>query len=685
MNLFKKRAIRFDGTKEAELRVKNQTDNVISRRFKILMVGVVIVGCILLIRLFVTQINQKDYYAAKLQQYNTGVFTSDTFRGNIYDRNYDRLVYNKNINCATYYAVKDITEAEIKVIVNFLIQNVNVDTENVTTRDKKDYLIMKDKDYVKSLLTEEQLQLDSDSIYKCELEAITDEILEKKLSNNDIKYYMLYYKIKSCTSGSIVLLEGLSIKEASIIGENSDILRGIKVTNDWSREYTYGSTFKQVLGRVTTKKQGLPANMKDLLLAQDYNNDSRVGTSGLEAQYENILSGNAAKYSISYESDGTPIVQSVSSGSKGTDIRLTIDWELQEEIGNAIEDILKSNTSYSQRYNNNIFLTLIDPRNGEIIAMAGKQKNSQTGEISDYAAGNYLNAYEIGSTFKGATIYTGFKENLITKDTYFDDTAAGIKIKGTPVKRSWNKSGLGRINEIQALAQSSNVYMFYVAIRLGKGTYQYNQPLSIDESAFDTLRQDAGELGLGVKTGIDVPTESLGYRGPVTSRKAGNLLDFAIGQYDTYTPIQMAQYVSTIANKGKRIQPHLFKESFTQDDEGNNVALLKHQLQILDDVSSYTLAFERVQTGFRTGCVSGLAKSVDGYYNAAGKTGTAQVMIDGVEYTNRAFIGYAPYDNPQIAVSCMSEKQSSESSSACSTLAKLAFTKYFDKYGVKSE
>lgn len=683
MSFWKKNQIRFDGKKEVETRLKNQTDNVISRRFKILMVGVAIGGAILLIRLFMTQIGQKDYYATKLSQYNTSIFTSDTFRGNIYDRNYNRLVYNKNINCATYYAVKNIQPEEIEVIINFLINNVTVDTSDVKSRDKKDYLIKKDEKFVKSLLTAEELKQDSDTVYKLQIDRITDEMFNQKLSENDIKYYMLYFKIANCTRGSTVLLEGLSIKEASIIGENSSLLRGIKVTNDWSREYTYKNSLTQVLGKVTTKKQGLPANTKDILLAEDYNNDARVGVSGLEAQYEHILSGDNAKYSISYDGNGTPIVQSVSSGSKGNNMRITIDWELQEILNKDIEEFLKNRSGGP--HNNHIFITLMNPNNGEIVAMAGKKRDTKTGEISDFAAGNYLYAYAIGSTFKGATIYTAFKENLITKNTYFNDTADGIQIKGTPVKRSWNKSGLGRLNEIQALAQSSNVYMFYVAIKLGGGVYVPRETLNIDPKAFDILRKDAGELGLGVKTGLDVPKEELGYRGDVTKRQGGNLLDFAIGQYDTYTPMQMAQYVSTIANGGKRIQPHLFMDSFTETEEGEKISLLQHKVKVLDDVSSYTLAFERVQTGFREGCVSGLAKSINGSYQAAGKTGTAQVMIKGEEYQNRAFVGYAPYDNPQIAVACMSDTQTRTSTSACNGLSKTAFTKYFEKYGVKSE
>ena len=677
----KKKTIRFDGTKEVETRIKNQTDRVISRRFIILMASVTAIGVLLLIRLFMTQISQQDYYNTKLIQYNTSIFNADTFRGHIYDRNYNRLVYNKNINCATYYAVKNIKEEEIKVIANFLVENVKVDTENVTVREKKDYLIKKDSDYAKSLLSQEELKLTSDEIYKLQIERITEDIINQKLSDKDVQYYMLFYKIQNCQAGSAVLLEGLSIQEASLIGENSNILRGIKVTNDWSREYTYEDEFTQVLGKVTTKKQGLPASTKDILLAQDYNNDSRVGTSGLEAQYESILGGSSAKYSITYDTDGNPIVKSVSSGLKGNNIRISIDWEIQEALNQEIESFLKARTGGS--LNNHLYVTLMNPNTGEIIAMAGKQRDPKTGKITDYAAGNYLSAYEIGSTIKGATIYTAYKEGVLKTGEYFMDDANGIKIAGTNVKKSYKP--LGYINDIQALAKSSNVYMFHIAIRLGKGNYVRDQPLYVDSTAFDTFRKDIGELGLGVKTGIDVPNEALGYRGPVTSRQGGNLLDFVIGQYDTYTPMQMAQYISAIANGGKRIQPHFFVESFEEDEDNQKIALLQHKVKILDDVSSYQLGIKRVQMGFREGAVTGLATGVNGYYQAAGKTGTAQVIINGTEYENRAFIGYAPYNNPQIAVACMSEKQSLHTTSGCNGLSKSALTKYFDKYGVKNK
>ena len=98
-----------------------------------------------------------------------------------------------------------------------------------------------------------------------------------------------------------------------------------------------------------------------------------------------------------------------------------------------------------------------------------------------------------------------YKNNASTPGTVYDDV--GIKIKGTPLKKSWRY--LGKVNDVQALAQSSNVYMFHLAIKLAGGHYEYNEPLrGMDPTAFQTMRNGFGELGLGVKTGLDVPNEN---------------------------------------------------------------------------------------------------------------------------------------------------------------------------------
>lgn len=205
--MFNKQHIRFKGTKEVNQAIKNTSENTLSRRFWIVIGFVIAVFSIYALRLFVIQISNNDYYMTKLEQYSTNTFTVDALRGEISDRNYEKLVYNENVICATYYSVKDIKEEEIKAMVNFLIKNCNVDISSVTTRELKDYLIMKDKNYVESLITNEekkQLRGQEDfntKFYNLEIERITDKILKEKMSEDDIKYYKLFYAIKSCTSG----------------------------------------------------------------------------------------------------------------------------------------------------------------------------------------------------------------------------------------------------------------------------------------------------------------------------------------------------------------------------------------------------------------------------------------------------------------------------------------------------
>ena len=137
--------------------------------------------------------------------------------------------------------------------------------------------------------------------------------------------------------------------------------------------------------------------MKNELLALGYQNDSRVGVSGLEAQYEDILRGSDSSYTLNYDSDGNPIITSTKSGTAGSNIRLTIDWELQQFADSIIEEELVKMNSQNKFFNK-MFFTLMDPYTGEIIVMSGKMIDKETGEVTDYAAGNYLDANLIGST-----------------------------------------------------------------------------------------------------------------------------------------------------------------------------------------------------------------------------------------------------------------------------------------------
>ena len=218
---------------------------------------------------------------------------------------------------------------------------------------------------------------------------------------------------------------------------------------------------------------------------------------------------------------------------------------------------------------------------------------------------------------------------------------------------------MGYINDIYALQYSSNVYQYKIAISVGGGNYVYNEALSVDEGAFKKYRDMYAQFGLGVKTGIDLPVESLGYMG--SSTLPGHLLDFSIGQYDTYTPIQLSQYINTIANGGSRLKPYLLKEVYApsvDNEETFGTMIYKAETEVQGTVDVEKKYMDRVREGFTAVVTSGLGYGYMGYYyDASGKTGTSQSFIDtngdGVvdtETITSSFVGYAPSENPKMSV-----------------------------------
>ena len=227
-----------------------------------------------------------------------------------------------------------------------------------------------------------------------------------------------------------------------------------------------------------------------------------------------------------------------------------------------------------------------------------------------------------------------------------------VKISGAPAKCS-SVLDLGVIDDIMAMAKSSNVYQFKTASRVNGQEYYREMKLNFNQKAFDTYRNMYHAFGLGVKTGIDLPIESKGYSS--ADKSAGNLLDFVMGQYETYTPVQLLQYVSTIAMNGNRIKPHLLKE--VRDSSGE--VLYKAPTEVLNIVDVKSENLKRVQEGFYA--VMHMPGGYGNWYtddkmDAAGKTGTSQSFIDtdndGVidtETITTSFIGYAPFNSPKVS------------------------------------
>jgi cell division protein FtsI/penicillin-binding protein 2 len=210
---------------------------------------------------------------------------------------------------------------------------------------------------------------------------------------------------------------------------------------------------------------------------------------------------------------------------------------------------------------------------------------------------------------------------------------------------------MGNINDINALAYSSNVYQFKTAIKVAGASYRYNQSLKINEKAFDTYRDYFGRFGLGVNTGIELPNESRGYKG--SNREPGLLLNFSIGQYDTYTNIQLNQYISTIAQSGKRYKMHLLSE--IRDQSGN--ISLKIEPEVLNELNILEKYINRVKQGLKAVTSYGTGKSYVAI-DSAGKTGTSESFYDSdgdgkidKETISTNFVMYAPSNNPKVAIS----------------------------------
>ncbi len=432
----------------------------------------------------------------------------------------------------------------------------------------------------------------------------------------------------------------------------------------------------------------------DYYLARGYSRNDRVGKSYIEYQYEEVLQGQKEKVKNVTDKNGKVLEsQVIREGKRGDDLVLSIDIDLQRKVETIIKEKL-SKARLGQPYLDRAFVSVMNPYTGEILSMAGKQfeQNSTSGKtnVNDFALGNLTTSYEMGSVVKGATVLTGYQSGAITPGEILNDRP--VKFLGTKVKKSWNTTGFGPINDLYALKRSSNVYMFLTAMKLGgQQTYIPNGRLSIDKvAAIETFRKNFSQFGLGVKTGIDLPGEQIGYGSGQIPPEAGKVLDYAIGQYDTYTPLQIVQYISTIANGGYRIQPHIAKEVREPSNQANELGPIIQEIQpkVLNKIEMKSEWLKRVQEGFKQVVNDPLGTGYgikNKQYKIAGKTGTAQALYNGpishspgLMLWNITFGGYAPYDHPEIAVSVVVPWLTTDQSHVNLEIANDVFTAYFE-------
>jgi cell division protein FtsI/penicillin-binding protein 2 len=661
-----------------ESRTRRTSRKVLPKRVKILFLTVFFLFSTLIVRLGFVQIANGQSYEKIVEKKESLSVDSPVPRGKIYDRNGKLIVTNEGQRAITYTRTADASQEELLAVSKKLADLIDVETESLTERDKKDFWIIKNPDKADNKVSESEkdeifnnkdfTQKEADrEIYQLKLDRISKDEWSS-FTEEELEVLAIYQKISRgyALSPQIVKNKGVTVVEFAQVSAHLDKMPGVNITTDWKRAYPLGDTLRSVLGDVSSTREGIPKDLLQEYLAEGYDRNDRVGTSYLEYQYEDLLKGKDKTIKNILE-DGKVVGSEVTEkGQSGKDLVLSIDVELQKEIEKIVqEELSKYIGTEGSPYLDRAFVVMMDPNTGEIEAMVGQKVDEikPNGEIvfEDYSLGTFTSSYESGSVVKGATLLTGYMTgNLETGEKIVDEP---LFIKGTPKKASWfNEWGNNTrpISDLFALEKSSNSYMWKVALRIAGSRYIPNAPLHLKGNPFQTFREHFAQLGLGVPTGIDLPGESPGFQGK--AEHPGLLLDFAIGQYDTYTPMQLVQYVSAIANGGNRVQPHLLNEVREPSNRSPEMGKLiyKKETNVLNKVEATEEQIEHVQKGFYRvfhgeDGTANLFK--DAEYNAAGKSGTAEAFYKGPEMEeakstyNTSLIGYAPFENPEIAFS----------------------------------
>ena len=659
----------------------------------------------LISRLAYIQLVKGDEFVALVQRTETTTAKKSVPRGSIYDSQGRILVGNKPKLAINYTRPADVKASTMLEIAKKLTTLISVDASKLKERDLKDYWVATNPDKVDSLLTAEEKKriakenLSTSQTYEMQLAHIPAD--ELNYSDAEKQVIAIFTKMNSAYALSTVTLknEGVTEQEVAKISERLGELRGVDVDSDWDREYPMGDMLKTILGTVSSEKTGLPSDKVKSLLAQGYSLNDRVGTSYLEEQYETVLSGTKTVVKSQTNTKGEVVnTTETYPGKGGSNLVLTIDTEFQKKI----EEIAKKSVEeMTDPAADRVYIVVMNPKNGDILGITGKKKkfdeNFHSTGVEDDALGAINNSFGMGSVVKPATVLSGYMDGAITLDdnTIVDEP---IEFEASKPKSSWfNRNGKMELTDLDALERSSNVYMIKLAMKMGgQTTYEKGGRLNINLSLFDKLREYYAQFGLGVRTGIDLPNEGKGYNGGTAD--AFSALDFAFGQFDLYTPLQLAQYMSTIANGGTRIAPRLVKEIHETSPSGG-IGNLEDvvPMKIMNSIQVSKEILDHIKEGLYrvTHGENGTSATTFRTYSpqVAGKTGTTEAFYSGPNpaYKNEAvenstFISYAPYDNPEIVVAVVAPyfKDGSPYDYAAK-VAKQVYDAYFAKTNSSSQ
>ena len=618
-------------------------------------------------RLLYMQVLNKGFYETKLASASKTKVTTSSARGEIYDASGKPLVENTVKQVVSFTRNNKMTAADLKETAKKLLAYVGVTSPTLTDRQLADYYLADQDVYkkvVESLPREKRLDSDGNRLSESELyNNAVDSVQTSQLNYTEDEKKEIYLFSQLNAVGNFetgtIATDSLTDTQIALIASASKNLPGISISTTWDRK-VLETSLSSIVGSVSGEKAGLPAEEADAYIKKGYSLNDRVGTSYLEKQYEETLQGKRSVKEIHLDKYGNmESVENIEAGTKGNNIKLTIDLAFQDSVDNLLKSYFTSELGNGgAKYSEGVYAVALNPKTGAVLSMSGIKHDLKTGELTPDSLGTVTNVFVPGSVVKAATISSGWENGVLSGNQTLTDQS--IVFQGSPPINSWYTafSEPMPITAVQALEYSSNTYMVQTALGIMGLTYQPNMIAGIGnlDSAMGKLRSTFGEYGLGSATGIDLPDESTGFI--PKDYDLANYITNSFGQFDNYTPMQLAQYVATIANDGVRMAPRIVEGIYGNNDKGGLGDLIQ-QLQPSEmnkvnisasDMSILQQGFYQVAHG-TSGLTTGRAFSNGAAVSISGKTGTAESYVaDGQQATNTNAVAYAPSDNPQIAV-----------------------------------
>lgn len=650
--------------------------------FLLWVVGILLLA--LAARLFYLQVLNGTAYKAEVKRSDTTIQTNNVQRGMIYDSQGKVIVGNQTHQAITYTKGSNVTSDELYRVANRLGRYVSVSNKNsrLTKRNQEDYYLA-DKSRLKQVLKHVKTsQTDSDDDkYDKALKYLSAHPASWELTKQQKNNARIYAAMSGAYSLSTTYIKetGVTAKELSEVGEHLGQMPGVKIGTAWTRNYPQGKEMQALTGGVSTT--GLPSDEVNSLLSQGYSRNDSVGQSYLEKGFQATLAGSKSQTEVTTNGNDVTKEKVKYPGKKGDNLVLTINSKFQKQVQQILE---RNYAAAGNAYSSGVYAVVMNPNTGAVLAMAGISRNTKTGKQTTNPIGAINQPITMGSVVKPATVMGGLMSGVITPEnsTLVDKP---IRVNSTQ-KSSWfNHNGGANmaVDAATALEVSSNSYMMQIAMKEGKMDYTPGMQVTMKPSIFQKERYFFNMFGLGQKTGIDLPGETTGYEGPSDAKHIVSALDLAYGNYDGYTTIQLAQYISTIANGGNRMRPYVVKQIRGTKSNGElGPVQYTTQPQVQQVIPAPKSYFEVVHQGLYL-VTHGSNAYVTGKNLASvkpsvsGKTGTAQTISNGHETTTLSFAGFSPSKNPQVVVALAIPGCTNDDGEANITMAKQIFQAYW--------